>query len=277
MTGLELRPLSLGEILDRTFSLYRQHFVLFVGIAGVPAVILLAMNLSIILLPAAMQSVAGIVLTIIGVVVGFLGAMVAYLFSQGATIFAVADVYLGRTAAVGQSLRRVWGQLGSLFGAVLLSGLVVAVGTILLIVPGVYLMCRLLVVAPATLIEDRNPSDSLSRSFALTKGFAGRSFMIFLLYTAIALAANMLLSFPFSMVAGYKAATEQGTPPVFWQALAQIGGTVASMLVTPLMLIATSVFYFDLRVRKEAFDLQFMMDPHSEATTAPNAGGSILP
>jgi hypothetical protein len=27
------------------------------------------------------------------------------------------------------------------------------------------------------------------------------------------------------------------------------------------MRIATAVFYFDLRVRKEGFDLQFMMDP----------------
>ena len=33
MTNSDLRQLSLGEILDRTFSFYRQHFVLFVGIA----------------------------------------------------------------------------------------------------------------------------------------------------------------------------------------------------------------------------------------------------
>ncbi len=31
MTGLDLRPLTLGEILDRTFSLYRRHIVLFLG------------------------------------------------------------------------------------------------------------------------------------------------------------------------------------------------------------------------------------------------------
>lgn len=33
----ELRPLSLGEILDRTFALYRSHFLLFAGIAAVSA------------------------------------------------------------------------------------------------------------------------------------------------------------------------------------------------------------------------------------------------
>jgi hypothetical protein len=276
MTGLELRPLSLGEILDRTFSLYRRHFLLFMGIAGVPSVVLLALSLSMIVLPLAVKSTAGLVATLLGLAVAVVGAMVAYLFSQGATIFAVSDVYLGRSAAAVQSLRRVWGHLGSLFGTALLNGLVVGVGTLLLIAPGVYLMCRLLVVVPATLIEDRNPSDSLSRSFELTKGFAGRSFMIFLLYMAMAFAANMLLTWPFSFMAGWTVATKEGSP-LIWQALAQIGGTITSMLVTPFLLIATSVFYFDLRVRKEAFDLQFMMDPNSERMTAPNSGLSILP
>ena len=32
MSTLDLRPLSIGELLDRTFSLYRRHFILFVGI-----------------------------------------------------------------------------------------------------------------------------------------------------------------------------------------------------------------------------------------------------
>jgi hypothetical protein len=32
MTGLDLRPLSLGEILDRTFFVYRRDFLIFVGI-----------------------------------------------------------------------------------------------------------------------------------------------------------------------------------------------------------------------------------------------------
>src|SRR6266853_668038 len=41
MAALDLRPLSLGELLDRTFFLYRQHFLLFIGIAAMPYLILL--------------------------------------------------------------------------------------------------------------------------------------------------------------------------------------------------------------------------------------------
>jgi hypothetical protein len=65
--------------------------------------------------------------------------------------------------------------------------------------------------------------------------------------------------------------------PPLWQSLAQVGGTIASTLTTPFLLIATSVFYFDLRVRKEAFDLQFMMDPNSERVAALSGEPSTQP
>jgi hypothetical protein len=41
----ELRALSLGELLDRTFSYYRQHFWLFVGIMALPQVLGVALTL----------------------------------------------------------------------------------------------------------------------------------------------------------------------------------------------------------------------------------------
>ena len=48
-----LRPLTIGELLDRTFFYYRRHFVLFVGIAALPAVLLLAFQLITVLLTTA--------------------------------------------------------------------------------------------------------------------------------------------------------------------------------------------------------------------------------
>jgi hypothetical protein len=53
--------------------------------------------------------------------------------------------------------------------------------------------------------------------------------------------------------------------------LIQIGSFTAEVLVTPFLLIATSVFYYDLRVKKEAFDLQMMMDPTSVASVPESA------
>src|SRR5260370_38442849 len=46
MSALDLRPLSIGELLDRTFSLYRRNFLLFIGISAIPQLLVLAMRLS---------------------------------------------------------------------------------------------------------------------------------------------------------------------------------------------------------------------------------------
>jgi hypothetical protein len=43
--------------------------------------------------------------------------------------------------------------------------------------------------------------------------------------------------------------------------LAQVGAFVANVLVVPVLTIASAILYYDLRVRKEAFDLQVMMPP----------------
>ena len=43
--SLDLRPLTLGELLDRSFSLYRRHFWLFVGIMALPSLLGLAFGL----------------------------------------------------------------------------------------------------------------------------------------------------------------------------------------------------------------------------------------
>jgi len=44
---------------------------------------------------------------------------------------------------------------------------------------------------------------------------------------------------------------------------------MASCLANPLATIAFSLLYYDLRVRKEAFDLQLMMDTLDGAQSAP--------
>ena len=269
MSTLDLRPLSIGELLDRTFSLYRRNFLLFVGIAALPQLLVLALQLvQVILTPAKMGvarpateefqaaspvfttvGVAGIiVLTLVGIIVYF----IAYLFSQGATVYAVSELYLGRPTTIGQSLSRVRGELGSLFGVIILNGLVTGLCFLLLIIPGIYMACRLCVCIPAALLENLGPRDSLERSFGLTKDNAGRAFLILLLYVVILYAALFLFDMPFAF--GVQSAAHDPAMLRVWTALMQVGNFVASILVTPVFTIAASIFYFDLRVRKEAYD-----------------------
>src|SRR5258708_4934087 len=146
MTALDLRPLSLGEILDRTFSLYRRHFLLFFGISAIPNVLVLALSLGQVALTSPAPARGGLSGSAVAwVLVTIVVAVVAYLFSQGGTILAVSELYLGRATSIAESLRRVWDDIGSLFGVILLNGIVVTVATILLIIPGFYMGCRLMV------------------------------------------------------------------------------------------------------------------------------------
>jgi len=291
MSTLDLRPLSVGEILDRTFSLYRRNFLLFIGISAIPQLLVLAMQLAQIALTSATKAavplptrdfqgssaglvIAGVAGAILLVIVGIIVYFVAYLFSQGGTVYAVSELYLGRTTTIGQSLSRMRGELGSLFGVVFLNGLVTLLCFLLLIIPGIYMACRLCVCIPAALLENLGPRESLERSFGLTKDNAGRAFLIFLLYVVVLYAALFLFDIPFG-IAMQSAAHDPAMLRV-WTALMQIGNFVAAVLVTPIFTIATSIFYFDLRVRKEAFDLQLMMNPLGGGVPAPRSATTLL-
>jgi hypothetical protein len=62
---------------------------------------------------------------------------------------------------------------------------------------------------------------------------------------------------------------------VLWTVLMQVGHFIASALVAPVSTIGFALFYYDLRVRKEAFDLQMMMQSiGTEPATAQVTGGA---
>ena len=275
MADLDLRPLSLGEILDRTFSLYRNHFALFVGITAIPQLLVLAFNLLGGSMPVQTAKPIGgpmeaatfpplpTATAIIGFIVGILIYLVVYLYAQGGTFFAVSEIYLGRTATIGACLSRMRGHVLKLLGVTILNGLVVGAATILLIFPGIYMACRLLTCVPAALFEDLGAGDSLTRSYELTRDEAGRAFVILLLYFVLSITASMLVVFPFQVMAGLSVKDPGMTH--LWISLMHVGNFLARVLVAPYLTIATSIFYFDLRVRKEAFDLQLMLNASGQA------------
>lgn len=264
---LDLRPLSLGEILDRAFSMYRRHWLLFVGISAVPQILSFAFA---VLGPQAATTTAGTVNFDLAAALNQLLFTVVYLvvlafvllFTQGGTTVAVSELYLGRAISIAEALRRVGKDIFRLFGVLILYFLVIFCGFILLIIPGIYWLCRLLVCYPVAIIERPGPGKSISRTFSLTKGFAGRAFAIVVMSIVLTLAAQALFSLPFRIPLG-AAANDPGALR-FWQILEAFGRAVGGALVAPIPLIANSIFYYDLRVRKEAFDLQLMMNPETQ-------------
>jgi hypothetical protein len=284
MPALDLRPLSLGELLDRTFFLYRRNFLLFVGIAAIPYSFLFVINLGTALLPLLARSAAsgrmqpagmaaaaigGGLFALVAVVVGG----IAFLFSVGATVYAVSEIYTGRQTSIRESLARVRGNAGTIFGVLFLSGLILMAGFIALIIPGIYLMCRICVATPAALLENIGPSDSIRRSFDLTRDFAGRAFMIYMLYFAMVWGIAAMFQFPFMLLIAINA--KQVQLVVLWTVLMQVGNFIGSVLVAPVSTIGFALFYYDLRVRKEAFDLQMMMQAIGADPMPPPITGGV--
>ncbi len=286
MAALDLRPLSLGEVLDRTFSLYRQNFWLFVGICALPRLLILIFQLGQVaflhasVAPLTLHSgpnfgglgsgaaVGGMLAAgAIGVVIYF----IAFLYAHGASVYAVSHLYLGRSATISGSFRKMRGHALNLFGVLILEGLATLAGFILLFFPGVYVMCRVMVGVPAAILEDLGPSDSLQRSWTLTEENAGRAFVILLLSAAISYALVALFTGPFFVLMFLAAVQKNAQMIQFWTTLVDLGSFIGGTLATPVLTISATIFYYDLRVRKEAFDLQMMMTSVPPAGNVPSA------
>jgi membrane-anchored glycerophosphoryl diester phosphodiesterase (GDPDase) len=135
MTAMDLRPLSLAELLDRAFTLYRRHLWLFVGIMAVPSAFGLVFSLLIEVtnrraIGGFDQSVASpeqAILVGATMVGGMLVAMVAYFLvyavALGAITLAVSELYQGRMTTIREVYREVRPRLGSLLLLLLGMGL----------------------------------------------------------------------------------------------------------------------------------------------------------
>lgn len=251
-----LRPLSTGELLDRTFSLYRSHFGLFIGIFALPHLIVFAFQCVGVALQNPANPMANVFLTLMWSLAALVLTVIVAAASQAATVVAVSDVHLGRSASVVESFSRVKGHIPGVIGVSMLVGLGVGTGLIALIVPGVLLALMWSLAVPVKVLEDKSATDAMSRSADLTKGDRGRIFVVWLLFIVLSIGISMLIQLPIRYVAGVtsRTALHRG-----WQVASLTATFISQCLVGPLATIAFSLVYYDERVRKEAFDLQLMM------------------
>lgn len=291
---LDLRPLTLAELLDRSFSFYKRHFWLFAGIMAVPAAfaMVVAVLTGILRTPVAPNTPPEkLFLTLLpaalGLILFALVYMVVYMYALGATSVAVSELYLGRDATVGDAYRRVrplggrlllliiWTVL-SIFGACVLVG-AVAVGFALflalisrvlavLVAPFAFLAVVVVVIlmtvrfgvsVPALVIENVPAATALRRSIELTRDNVGRVFLIILCATVIAYATALIFQGPFSLAAQVIGPGTKGA--LLLSVAGAVSGAIGGMISGPVMIIGLAMMYYDLRIRKEALDLELLL------------------
>src|SRR6266851_3703982 len=119
-----LRPLSTSELLDRTFHLYRNNFVVFVGITAIPQLAVLALKLG----SAAMLFAGSWAGFGVGAVIAGLTSYIAIEISHAATVMAVSNLHLDRPTTIGSAYSLAKGSMLRVIGISLAVGLAIGGG-----------------------------------------------------------------------------------------------------------------------------------------------------
>lgn len=249
MTLAELRPLSTGEILDNAFGLYRRHFaplvVIVLVVSAVPTILELYVQ----------ASGGFLARPVLGMLTGLLNIVLSAI-GTAAAVFIVSDSYLGRPVDAWDALSRAVPYIARVVVLSILTTLVVGLGFMFFLVPGVIFLSALVVSTQALVLEEnRSPTEAMGRSWQLTKGSRWK-------VLALVVVTAIIVAIP-SMAGGIAAAFLVTGPavltdlPMGWY-LAMVIGAVVQLLLYPLMYSVLTVLYYDLRVRKEGFDLEVL-------------------
>jgi hypothetical protein len=195
---------------------------------------------------------------------------------RAATVRAVSNLYLDKPASVGESFRAALRALAPLIGASILqiglfAGLVgilvllvfvagsdAATVGLLLAVPAIPMALLLYIrwwVAPQAIVIERvGPIRGLARSWALTRGSFWRTLWLWLLLLLITGIASAVLTFAVQTPLSSFGST------AYQLTVRTIIGAVIGVLVSPITLIASTLYYYDLRIRREAYDLELLAE-----------------
>lgn len=244
MSAPFVRPRTVPEILDTAFQILRQHYVPIVSATGIillPSIVLAAV------LPTELVPIANLVQNLL------------VSFASAATVILVADVYLGREPDLRGALSRVGGRLWTVFGAAWLQGILILLGTLLCIVPGVIAFALLFAVPMVVMVEGTGAMDALGRSNDLAEGnllrVLGTSVLSYLIFFVAVIGAGMAV---------YLAAGEEGP-------LTEVLTSIVMVFTLPFPVVVSTVLYFDLRIRKEGYGLDNLAD--LRGPEAPRLGG----
>lgn len=269
-----LRPLSTGELLDRTFSLYRSHFALFVGIFALPYLVVLAYQCVGLVFQSESSQLSNVLMSAVWSLGTLFLILVVSAASQAATVVAVSNLHLDRPASVMDSFSAVKGEILGVVGLSIIVSLAAGIACLAFLIPGVLLFIMWSLAVPAKVLEQKGVFDSMSRSMELTKGSRGRIFVIGLLVVVLAIAVSWLLQWPVLIAAGFSLKGGVQHITMGWRVGLLLVEFLSRSLVGALSTIALSLVYYDQRVRREAFDLQLMMST-IDATALPSTPAQV--
>jgi hypothetical protein len=245
---------GVADILSQAFQLYRAHakpLLITCALLFVPAAIVNSLARAAILGPtlaiAASADPAGALAGTLSVyLLGVLGTLVTAFFlygivvplTNGALTIAAADRILGGHAEWREIWMLLFRRLGTLLSAVIPAAILVTIGCVFLVIPGLILALLFAFVSPVVLIEGLGGRPALERSITLVRSDWLR--------VALVLMTFAIVRFVAQLVAG-----------IFVAPTAIFVGSLLSdlftMVMLPIPVLGTVLLYFDVRRKRENF------------------------
>jgi hypothetical protein len=269
MSAPALRPLRVGEILDAGIKLYLSRARTLMGLTAVVvvpfqilnAIVLLSVVSSASEVPhgfttfvsaqrttdSAATSGAKAVLLFAGLIVDLL--------STAACVKAISDAYLDRPVGLGASLRFAARRLGALVWMDILMVVLLGLAFTALVIPGIWLYAAWSVATPALLIEGVRGQRALGRSRELVRG---RWWPV----AGVLVVAGVMTALVSGAITGVLLAIvlAGGGSALYAVVVVSLASAVAGVLTRPFQAAVVTVLYYDLRVRREGYDVQLFAE-----------------
>ena len=294
--SLSLQPMSFVDILDGMFSLYRSHFRLFLRIVLVYLVFGFVINLVSTFAVTDATSSTSIVIVLTSIASILLAYWVGWgLTYASAQVYLGRDIT--SQDALRQAWRRFLPLLGSSILWLLAVGgfwFITIVGILVVTVTSIHWSLYLLIVVISVpfsiyfsvrwglytlpvLFEETTARNALRRSTELVKGTWWRVFGICLAISLIALMIAFILQTSYAIIFSSLAGGTGAEDGNFWETLRRLfmptpndvgwifysirtlGSLIIAGLTMPIGTVGYVLLYFDLRIRKEAFDIEMQV------------------
>ena len=257
--------MTIGDILDRGLKLLMRRFGTFYGLMFLILLPSLAVQVflsfdtggaeepSAIELPA--MAAAFIVLIGSSIILSPLGT--------AAILRVIAQEFLGKRVGFGEALKFGWSRYGTILLVSLMVGLVEFVGFLMLFVPGVIFSIWYAFAQQVVVVEHIKGGRALARSKELTTGYRMQIFRLSILLGLINLGSGMLIGLlQVVLPSNYRVQTDSGmhlkanTVNTIINLTANYAVTTG---VTCLSMICLTLYYFNLRIKKEGLDLELAL------------------
>ena len=223
-----------------------------------------------------LNSYLGILVVTLGLLL--LSLLIVVPLGEAATTRAVSDRYLDRPSSLLSAYRAAWSRLGALIAMILililvyagslavvilftallgaagaggLGALVAVIAFIGLIPVLIMIYVRTVVAVPAIVLERVSGWGGLKRSWQLIGGrfwpTLGRMLLLVLITSIISGVVSTIFQVPGNLIAPDNSFVFQ-----------QVAGAIAAVFVGPITYIGVTLLYYDIRIRKEGFDIEML-------------------